>query len=1064
MRFKATFILVILFLIVKPSKSQNQLLSNIGHTDIINSVSFSPDGKFIVSGGKDKILRLWNVETEKVLRIMKGHNEGILCVDYSPDGKYAASAEDGYYVKIWDVQTGELLRDIYKPRLKVTSVLFNSDGSEIIVGYFDQNLRIYDVKSGKEKETINVGTDVNVMQPNAGRSMFVVAGNGKKNLKLYNESGKNLQNFKTSKWIEGVGISPGGNYIASGNHDETLDIWKSNGKLIKTLNIGRVVRNITFTKDEKNLVFADGPAVRIYNIEKEEFINVLQEKETEENMFQVYGAVSSIQVNPSGNQLLTANHDKELKIWDIKSGEVLQVFGKSNACKINDIHVSSDGKYLISAGNDHYARTWDLEHGGQLKILKGDEPGRANRASIQNVILTPGGKELIMGNYHEKLLLVDRKSGEQLHEFKGIKEKTSSIDLSPNGKYFLTTTAATKPLKIWDLERKRVSQEIWEASLAFEGVYSPNGRHIATAQYSEENVVYIWDAQNGEKLFSMQGHQDYPKCVAFNDKGDLLASGGLDNKVIVWDAINGKKKFELKGHSSPVSSVAFSPGGKYVFSGSEANKIIMWDLSNRKVMKTLQGHYDAITNLIFTPSGKYLISAAKDGAIKYWNSKTGEPVVTIMPLKNTKDYIVLTPDGRFDGTEKGMQELYYVDGMQTIPLSSYFEYFFTPNLLTLALNNKLKKLPKIDFDNLKKPPLVEIISPVNNSRLGSSEINVKVKATAREGGIEEMRLYVNEKLVETKRYDNKGDENDGNVKTHEFNISLINGKNIIKATALNDQKTESRPGKIVSYFNGVDKRANLHLLVIGVNNYKNPSYNLNYALADAKAFKKALEIGSKDIFQSMNVMFLKDDEVTSDGITKVFQRIKKEAQQEDVVVFYYAGHGVMDETEDPQFHIVPYDVTQMYGNPEMLKSKGISAKQLQKFSTEIKAQKQLFVIDACQSGGMADLLATRGAAVEEAIAQLAKRTGTYWLTASTSEQFATEFEELGHGLFTYCILQALKGKADTGSKDHKITVEEISSFLNDKVPELSKKYKGASQYPTSYGFGQDFPISIIKNN
>ena len=122
----------------------------------------------------------------------------------------------------------------------------------------------------------------------------------------------------------------------------------------------------------------------------------------------------------------------------------------------------------------------------------------------------------------------------------------------------------------------------------------------------------------------------------------------------------------------------------------------------------------------------------------------------------------------------------------------------------------------------------------------------------------------------------------------------------------------------------------------------------------------------------------------------------------------------------------------------------------------------MFVFDACQSGGMTDFLASRGAAEEKAIAQLARSTGTYWLTASGSEQFAAEFAELGHGLFTYCVLLGLQGQADGSSKDKKITVKELSSFLDDKVPELSEKHKGTAQYPSLYGNGMDFPIIIVK--
>ena len=160
---------------------------------------------------------------------------------------------------------------------------------------------------------------------------------------------------------------------------------------------------------------------------------------------------------------------------------------------------------------------------------------------------------------------------------------------------------------------------------------------------------------------------------------------------------------------------------------------------------------------------------------------------------------------------------------------------------------------------------------------------------------------------------------------------------------------------------------------------------------------------------------------------------------------------------------MPHDVTQLYGQDDALAQKGLSANELQQFSKDIKAQKQLFILDACQSAGAIEqIVAARGAAEEKAISQLARATGTHWLTASGSEQFASEFTQLGHGTFTYVLLEALSGKADKGG-DKKITVKELDAYLQEQVPELTAKYKGTPQYPASYGFGNDFPIGVVKN-
>lgn len=89
-----------------------------------------------------------------------------------------------------------------------------------------------------------------------------------------------------------------------------------------------------------------------------------------------------------------------------------------------------------------------------------------------------------------------------------------------------------------------------------------------------------------------------------------------------------------------------------------------------------------------------------------------------------------------------------------------------------------------------------------------------------------------------------------------------------------------------------------------------------------------------------------------------------------------------------------------------------------------------------------------------------RSTGSHRLTASGTDQFATEFSQLGHGVFTYVLLEGLKGEDANG--DQQITINELKAYLEVQVPELSQKYKGSPQYPAIYGFGNDFPIGMVE--
>ncbi|MBK9939395.1 MAG: caspase family protein [Chitinophagaceae bacterium] len=178
-------------------------------------------------------------------------------------------------------------------------------------------------------------------------------------------------------------------------------------------------------------------------------------------------------------------------------------------------------------------------------------------------------------------------------------------------------------------------------------------------------------------------------------------------------------------------------------------------------------------------------------------------------------------------------------------------------------------------------------------------------------------------------------------------------------------------------------------------------------------------------------------------------------------LFFYAGHGIMNDPEDgskPDFHLVLHKVTQMEGNETMLRENAMSATGLKDLLLKISAQKQLILIDACNSGGAITTF-TRGVGEEAAIFQLARSTGFTVLSSTNQDQFATEVKAIGHGIFTYALLNGLNGEADL-KNDGKITVKEIELYLNDIIPLLSEKYKGSQQFPQSFSRGMDFPLTI----
>jgi WD40 repeat protein len=76
----------------------------LGHKDVVISVAFSPDGKYLASGSKDKRVKLWNVESQKEVNTLNGHSNWVWSVAFSPDCKYLASASLDKTVKLWSIE------------------------------------------------------------------------------------------------------------------------------------------------------------------------------------------------------------------------------------------------------------------------------------------------------------------------------------------------------------------------------------------------------------------------------------------------------------------------------------------------------------------------------------------------------------------------------------------------------------------------------------------------------------------------------------------------------------------------------------------------------------------------------------------------------------------------------------------------------------------------------------------------------------------------------------------------------------------------------------------------
>jgi hypothetical protein len=571
----------------------------------------------------------------------------------------------------------------------------------------------------------------------------------------------------------------------------------------------------------------------------------------------------------------------------------------------------------------------------------------------------------------------------------------------------------------------------------------------------------LWNVSTGKRIKEVRVAPLFTfisPSAAISPDGKYIISGAR-GKIVLWDAKNLSEIRQIDIDQN-IWSVDFSPDGRYVLSGG-SGRIIIWDITTGKEIKTIvHPSFARIMNAImakFSPDGKHIVSTAGD-AIRIWDVASGKEIATFLSFKDG-EWIVITPSGYYHSSEKGDQYYKVKVAGQEYTVEQMREQFFRPDLVKLALAGGSLKDYKT-LAEVKQPPIVEIIdTPASTEK---EEIKVTVRLTDQGGGIGDVRLYLNDVavLVDSARGLKITPKPGEKTVYKTYTIKLLNGENIIKAVAFNgDNIMQSNPAihKVVASV-GI-KKPSMYAVVIGINGYKNPKLELKYAEADARLFAETLKNIAIPLFEKVEIRLLTTkEETTKDGIKNAISGMKS-LSPEDVFVFYVASHGTVDEGE---YFLLTSNVGSL--STFRLKEDALTQAELKELLANVPSTKKLIVIDTCSAGKLGEALQvamlTRGMSEETAMKILSHAVGSTILSASTSLQEALEGYQ-GHGLFTYVLIEGMKGRADT-DRDGFIRTLELASYVDSEVPALAEKVFKRAQYPTATPSGQAFPIGKIR--
>ena len=652
------------------------------HEKYIHALVFSPDSRYIATGGTDNTVRVRDAMSGKEITRMKHDGDGnVYSIAFSPDSRYLVSGSGDGTARVWDILSGlEITRVTHEDYLyahgEVYAVAFSPDGRYVVSGSRDKTARVWDAKSGKEVSRIFHNCFIFSAQfsPNG---IYIVTGDCDNTVRVWEAaSGKEIAQMKhdggtNNESVNSVAFSPDGRYIVSGSQDGTARIWDAmSGKEISrvTHDEGALARD-----DVKSVAFSpNGKYAVSGSIDK---TSRVWDIDTGQEVARMHhdGFVESVAFSPDGRYVISGiciQDEIEMggcvqgvaEVWEVATGQ--EVAYMQHDAGVNYVAIAPNGRYIASGDEGGIVHIWKAIDWKEFTHLP-------YGYTVSSVAYSPDGKYVLSGGcdqftyngeYNEPMCrdgisrmwavttllnsgaLID----EEIIQGKIHGSRVYSVAFSPNGLYMAMGIDDTT-IRVVDVNSKQEVARMYHDLSVYSIAFSPDSRYIVSG--SNDKTARVWDVASGQEIARMT-HDGFVKSVAFSPDGRYVASGSLDNNVRIWDTLNGNEVVRIN-HKGAVKSISFSPDGSFIATASEDGTAKVWDTKNGKeVANMIHGYW--VNAVAFSPDGRYVISGGCDqknyecmlGTARVWDAMNGNEIIR-MTYNSEISSVAFSSDGRY---------------------------------------------------------------------------------------------------------------------------------------------------------------------------------------------------------------------------------------------------------------------------------------------------------------------------------------------------------------------------------------------------------------------------------
>jgi WD40 repeat protein len=547
----------------------------LGHTQKINAVALSPDGKMVATAAADGTIRLWDAVEGKATRKLVANANIVHSVAFSPDGRLLAS-DSNHLVRLWDVNTTRIKDTIKGHREAVNAIAINSNGSMLAAGAYDNSIGLWDVRSagflrrlyreGLPGSSIAFSPDGKLLAANTARTIL-----------LWDvDSGRVAKELGDKEWADYLAFHPGGAILASAStgasSDRLLRLWD-----VRTGQVLRELKGHT-------------------------------------------GDPTAIAFSPDGRVVGSGSVDQTVMFWDTETGRLLHTV-KRAVQRVGAVAFSVDGHSLAAVAGDERVVVFDLEAG---------KLSRSVALKATNVAFGIDGKGVLTADHRDRAIRVVDLPGEKVSReiAPGGAAGPGVVAWSTDRKR-AAVASADGTIGLVDVESGEVRNRLKDSDRVHALAFNATGKLLAAGAGYQDKAVRVWDTESGKIVRKLPGHKDRSTAIAFSPDGRFLASGSEDRTIQLWDAKSWPPARPLQTPTGPITSIAFNAEGSLLAVGSEDSLVRVWDPVAGKIVRQLAGHDAAVLAVAFSPDGTWLASAGAHGAIRLWSVADGSHRATL---------------------------------------------------------------------------------------------------------------------------------------------------------------------------------------------------------------------------------------------------------------------------------------------------------------------------------------------------------------------------------------------------------------------------------------------------